>query len=139
MISIGALTDTVTAHLAASTLVGDGLAPREGGWDQGTPNAGSFKSYTVLACDQGAPALDDLTYPDWEVFFTLRHYGGSRKQCDWQADAVRSLIQALLDQTSGTYKVIGVRWRSLGGPVHVDQTNPPLWQAFDQVALMCSE
>lgn len=142
MINVGALTDALVAHLSAQgLLVGDGQAPKESGWTQGSPNMDRFVPCTVIGSESAIPSLDGLDeLPEWEVAFTLRHYGGARKQCDFQAHAGRVAFQGVSGLSFGSpvHRVIRIRWASLGGIVRMDQTTPPFWQAFDQVSLICS-
>lgn len=142
MINIGALTDAVIAHLSGEgLLIGDGIAPKESGWTQGSPNVDRFIPCTVIGTEAAVPSLDGLgMLPEWEVAFTLRHYGGARRQCDFQAHAARVAFQSVDGLSFGdpVHRIIRVRWSSLGGLVRLDQLNPPFWQAYDQVAVMCS-
>lgn len=141
MIDTGALTTKVIERFAAhGLLIGDGVAPTAGGWSEGQPNVDRFVAYSTVSFDGAVPALPDLTIkPDWEALFSVRHFGGARKQCDFQATATRGVIDDLRRMTVGDFTVIAVTWKSLGAMTRVDQTDPPYWQAFDLVALVCSQ
>lgn len=144
MIDTGSLVEEVLFRLRdGGKLIGDGVAPPEGGWSVGSPNVDQFVPYSVLGFNGATTTLPDLsTNPDWDVAFAIRHYGGSRKQADWQATRVRNVIEMSRGLTfSGSpfnYKVIGVyRWQ-LGTLDRNDQVDPPYWQTFDSFVLMCS-
>lgn len=142
MIDIGALTDVMLTTFTPTLLVGDGVAPKESGWTKGSPNIDRFVACTVIGTEGAVPALDGLLeLPEWEVTVSLRHYGGTRQQCDYQAHAARVVLMTMRDKTFGSpaHKVIGIRWRTLGGLTRIDQTDPPFWQSIDSVALMCDD
>src|SRR5512139_649642 len=141
MIDTGAMTQKVLDALGnASLLVGDGVAPDTGGWITGSPNVDGFLAYTTVGFDGGTPAMPDVTTStDWELTFSLRHFGGSRAQCDFQAKAARTAVTAVRHAVVGDYTIIGVRWASLGPMSRNDQVDPPYWSAYDYVVLMCSD
>lgn len=140
MINTGLLTDELLDHMTAQgVLVGDGVAPKEGGWTSGAPNVEAFTAYTVVSYDGGSPAMEGLqTYPEWLVIFALRHYGGSRLQVDWASNKARNAVNGINSTVFDAHKVIGVQWRSLGAVSRIDQTDPSMWQAFDSVSLHCA-
>lgn len=148
MIELGALTDLVLEHVADETgqLVGDGIAPPEGGWISGQPNAGVFAPYLVLASVGTVPrfsSLDDLTTAilSWEVSFQMRGYGGSRTQVDWVMTLGRSALEGLTHQTFGeddTYRIKATDWKSLGATTRNDSVDPPFWQVADTLYFLCS-
>ena len=143
LIDTGALTDLVLAHLGtANVLVGDGVAPAEGGWLSGQPGAGVFRPYATLVVTGGVPAALglDSDFPAWAVGFSLRSFGGSRSQCDAQAALARGAMEGLQQETFGAaaWVIAGVQWQALGAMVRVDASSPPFWQVFDTLALVCS-
>jgi hypothetical protein len=145
MIDHGALTDAILTQLATSgELIGDGIAPLDGGWLQGQPNQSIFVPYTVLVSNGSNPVIDGLDGNlDWAVNFSLRHFGGARKQVDWVANKTRVAIDAngLHKSTFGTtqvYKIIDIQWQNLGSVSRVDTVNPAFWQSFDTVRFICS-
>jgi hypothetical protein len=147
VIDHGALTDAILTQMATSgELVGDGVAPVDGGWLQGQPNQSVFVPYTVLVSTGANVMINDLDGNlDWTVNFNLRHFGGSRKQCDWIATKIRNVIDAgpnnLLHSVFGTtvpYKVTSIQWQALGAVNRVDTVNPAFWQTFDTVGFVCS-
>jgi hypothetical protein len=156
MIDHGALTDLVLAHLQAQMAanpdvtagkvppVGDGAAPTEGGWADGQAGTGIFVPYVVLVSGGAAPfALDPgSSTPTWAVGWSLRSFGGSRKQCDWMATVAREAIGGLKKETFGTpevWKVINTQWVSLGPVARNDSTAPPSWSVFDTVNLVADQ
>ena len=142
MIDHGALTDLLVAELATSTgeLIGDGLAPDGGGWKKGQPNVDVYRPYSVLVSGGASVRISTLTNSkDWMVSWSLRTYAGSRKQCDWMAQKVREAMESTTKQTFGVdqYKIVDVEWKALGPVSRVDAVDPPIWQVFDQVGLLC--
>lgn len=143
MINIGALTDLAFATIATTNLkVGDGVAPVDGGWLSGSANVDAFIPYTVISSVGAALALPDLwSEPDWSATFSLRSYGGSRKQCDFAANVARNAVKTLRDESFGPvnwFKIINVAdWR-IGSVERLDQVDPPYWQVFDSFSLICS-
>jgi hypothetical protein len=125
-------------------LIGDGIAPIDGGWLQGQPNQSVFVPYTVLVSTGSNVMINDLDGNlDWTVNFNLRHFGGSRKQVDWVANKTRTSVDTsgLLYATFGTtevYKVTAIQWQALGAVNRVDTVNPAFWQSFDTVGFVCS-
>ena len=103
MIDIGALTtDFVSVLTGHSLLIGDGLAPNEGGWATGMMNTGQFTAYSVVGFDGASPDMPSLVLePDWSTQWSLRHYGASRKQVDYQAAAARAAVYSMLDRRPG--------------------------------------
>jgi len=124
-------------------LVGDGVAPRDGGWTEGTPNTGSFSAYTVLNFVGAAPAHPDIDKadPEWATRWSMSHSGGSRAQADWVATQARTRILTALKATFGdddTFKIIGIVWTTLGGMSRNDQVDPPYWNSSDSLILTVS-
>ena len=147
MLDHGALTDLVLEHLTMQqevVLIGDGVAPLDGGWQKGQPNQNVFRPYAVLVSG-GAGVRENAVFtgidPTWAVTWSLRSFGGSRKQVDWTAHIVRQAIEGLMKKTFGspTYKIHAVEWQSLGSVSRLDSTDPPFWQAFDSFATVCSK
>lgn len=144
----GSMTDLVLSRLqqaidagvssSAKPLVGDGVAPADGGWLQGQPGDGTFRPYTVLVSGGAVPRyLDVSTFaPDWAVSYSLRSFGGSRRQCDWMATLARKAAYAVHQGTFTGWQVIGLEWGSLGPVSRVDSTSPPFWQVFDNVTFV---
>ena len=138
MLDHGALTDYVLAALTAGIaanvtgsalpLVGDGVAPADGGWIHGQPGDGVFRPYVALVSGGASPINEHLDSfnPDWSVTFSLRSFGGSRKQCDWMATLMRGLIAGLAHHTVGSWSIIGIRWGSWG-PVRSRWRCAPCW------------
>ena len=145
MIDTGALTDALLAHLDAETsmLIGDGLAPLEGGWLKGQPNQAAFRPYAVLICNGASPRDVVMTssLPEWDVTWSLRCFGGSRKQVDWAAFEARKAVFGFVSSTFGnpSYKVYGLDWKQLGSVTRIDSVDPAFWQIFDTFTFACSK
>lgn len=142
MIDHGALTERLLAHLSLTVdHVGDGVAPYDGGWLDGQPNSGAFVPYVVLVSQGAYPKVTTFCNGyDWDVSWSLRSFGGSRKQCDWIALQARESIDAFAQHVFGAnpYAVKNVTWGSLGAVQRIDTVDPPYWQSFDSFSLYCS-
>lgn len=123
-------------------LVGDGVAPEEGGWSAGQPGRGSFAPYVTLAGGSATPApvnhIGDR-FVDWIVTYQLRATGASREQVDWIGDRVAGVlwarVGAKLTLDGETWKVVDLRLPSRGAPGRTDTTDPPYWEAADVAEL----
>lgn len=143
MIDNGAFTELLLETLSVhGDLLGDGVAPTEGGWLTGQPNANVFRPYSVLVSGGmqpvQSPNLIKTDRPDYNASWSLRHFGGSRKQCDWIAQQFRDQIYTLRGLTFGadTYKINSVSPLSIGAVSRNDQVDPPYWQAFDNLTIL---
>lgn len=143
MIDHGALTDAVLASLIGATgeLLGDGVAPGEGGWVMGQPNTDVFRPYGVLV-DGGmnpiqTPNLIRTGRPDWTATWSLRYFGGSRKQCEWIAGVFRPAIEVMRGMVFGTdpHLVRTVDPLMMGSVMRNDQVDPPYWQVIDNLTM----
>lgn len=128
----------------AGQLLGDGVAPPEGGWTQGQPGQGDFIAYSVLmggAATAGQPQTlgGSVDSDGWMLRYTLRSVGAVREQADWAGDAVRAAWHGL----ESTTMLLGpAKWQvhvpavtSMGQPVRNDAVQPPLWEVTDEVSL----
>ena len=146
--SRGLLTDWLLDHLedvltASSTalLLGDGIAPEDGGWTGGQPGQGVFRPYVVVTPgtagrNQQDPAGDSDS--SWRVNYTMRAVGGSRQQVEWSGDKARAALSVLTKvqlDLDGAWTVQQARYETLGAPARNDSTDPPYWEAADGVAL----
>lgn len=148
MIELGALTDLTIDHLQDITgqLIGDGVAPAEGGWVAGQPNSGAFAPYLVIISGGAAPrfsALDDLSTAilSWEVTYQMRGYGGSRAQVDWIMSVGRAALEGMTHSAFGssdTYRIKATDWKTLGATARNDSVDPPYWQVVDTFYFLCS-
>ena len=153
MMDHGALVDAFLAHLSVTValgftvgsepLVGDGVAPVDGGWVNGQPDSGVFRPYSVLVDAGSSPRAADLalSFPGaWTCGWSVRSFGGSRKQCDWMATRARAAVDGMGRTVFGEdpWTVIGTEWSSLGSVVRIDSTNPPFWQVYDTLSLIVS-
>jgi hypothetical protein len=143
VIDHGALTDALLAHMRLTgELVGDGVAPSGGGWLMGQPNLDTFAPYLVIV-DGGGVARDGGVMgsrPNWQTTWSFRFFGGSRRQCDWIAGVFRPEVDTFLNTEFGLdiHKVIDSGVQSLGPVSRNDQVDPPYWQSFDAVSILCS-
>lgn len=144
MLNTGALTTHIMAALDAldAISVGDGIAPQEGGWDQGQPNVGEFKPYVVVAQLTATPRLNQgLTVNEsmWDIRYQLRYHGATRSQTDWEANECRQAVHSLVRTTFSTGRVDNLMWQALGGPIRNDSVDPPIWRVEDNFILTCTE
>lgn len=144
----GPLTDWLLEHIEASLternvllLVGDGVAPKEGGWTGGQPGKGKFKPYVVVTTGIARHnAADPLANGDgsWLAMYNLRGVGGSRQQAEWAADQGREALNAARQiplDLGGPWTMQQARYETLGGVSRNDSTDPPYWEVPDTVAL----
>jgi len=140
VIDHGALTDALLTYLGRVELVGDGIAPSEGGWLMGQPNVVSFRPYAVLV-DGGAQQIMTpnlmVDRPDWSASWSLRFFGGSRRQCEWIAGQFRPSIAGLRNLEFGEdeHRIVSVDLSMLGSVMRNDQVDPPYWQANDNLVM----
>lgn len=144
MIQVGALTEALIEALKTNTgqLVGDGIAPPNGGWKGGQPGQGVFVPYLVVA--QGAASaiydgLDDATVA-WLIPYAVTAHGGSRKQADWMMSQSRLDVEHFRVFRFGdpVWKTIGAAYVSMGAPEHNTSVDPPAWSIRDTIALRCA-
>jgi hypothetical protein len=120
-------------------LVGDGIAPYDGGWPGGQPNAGPFTPYLVIVIrpSSSTEILGD-TYGELILNWSFTSVGGNRKQAAWTADRSRWFVTELnlerFDIGDSYWRINLVRFAGLGGLQRIDQTDPPYWQCQDFVA-----
>src|SRR4051794_29884906 len=99
----GELTDWLIAQLTPALLaqesgeqdilLGDHLAPEEGGWPGGEPGSGDFVPYVVFTTRPATPSpgvpVGSTEADSWEAAYSLVGYGAQRQQADWIADRAR--------------------------------------------------
>lgn len=151
--SRGPLTDFLLSYLTTglattALMLGDGIAPKSGGWTGGQPGAGSFSAYAVLNAGQSTPNQRENILgrnTSWKQPYTLDCYGGSRQQADWASDMLKPLIDAISAASpppglrtidlDAPWKIVLSNYTSMGGPTRSDQVDPPVWRAADSFVL----
>lgn len=143
--SRGALTDLLLGWLrdGGAFPVGDGIAPREGGWSGGQPGSGTFAAYAVLGVSAGTPNLTEPvgdTNSSWSMGYTLRGVGMARGQAEWVCDQTRGMLADLLDgvkyvDLDGRWRLQRVVFSALGAVTRNDSVDPPYWECQDVFAL----
>ena len=137
----GTLTDTIITVLeAAGLMVGDGVAPKEGGWESGQPNVGRFVPYVVLMAGSVAGVDRNVARgytKDWMASFSLRTFSATRRTTDALAFAAREALEDCTPFTFGNFKAIHVSVTTIGSMQRSDASDPPLWQEFDSVEVHC--
>jgi hypothetical protein len=130
--------------------VGLGQSPTNGGW-QGQPNTDgtNFTPYVVINPNPASAPSGVAEGPisgwqaDWKLSYTISSFGVMPEQTEWMADAVRILLDGIVNMTiasgSNSYMVQQVRVDGLGGLVRVDATEPPYWGQSDQISIWLSE
>lgn len=144
----GMLTDWLLAALMVplgeqGILVGDNLAPAEGGWmhgDQGEVN--DFIPYVVLTTGSGSPQPPDgirgYGEDGWLLRYRLGVYGSVRSQVDWAADKVRRAWYSIPRQRVD----LGDKWMiyhptiaSMGPISRSDSVSPQAYELVDEAVL----
>lgn len=149
IIDVGKATDLVVACFQDPLLpVGDGVAPENGGWSAGQPNAPAsvFVPYVVVGLGGGMAGASTLgcNEKDWNLNFYFRYYGGSRRQADWAATTGRREMHELLHESfnddfdSRKWMISNVTWNSIGASTRIDTVDPPYWSVTDSITFLFS-
>lgn len=142
--SQSALIDLVLETLRGGpALVGDGIAPPEGGWTSGTPGKDAFKAYTTVASTPSRPgsrATLNHSQDSWVATFRLTHVGGGRAQASWCADVMRAQLLTLTYQklelgAGNLFSLNMIQFDPLGGVNRVDSNTGAYWEVVDGVSL----
>lgn len=144
----GVLTDDLLDYLEQTfaaaeftLLVGDHLAPEEGGWSGGQPGTGEFVPYLVLTTGPATRNAKDPIGRDnssWSAAYTLRAVGATRTQADWAADMARSAVVGYAKRKPeglGGWKVQLTLYSVLGDIQRNNSVDPPYYELTDTVAL----
>lgn len=144
--SRGVLTDQMLDYLGSrledtGVLVGDGIAPKEGGWTGGEPGKGDFVPYVVLSTGPAQKQSRDPLAQDntsWLATYTTRHVGALRQQTDWCADKVREALVEFHPKTihlDSKWRVLQTTYPRLGAITRNDTTDPAYWELQDDVSV----
>ena len=144
--SRGVLTDAILDYLGTALddtgiLIGDGIAPKQGGWSGGEPGVGDFVPYVVLTTGPAQKqARDPLARENtsWLATYTTRHVGALRQQTDWCADKVREALveyRPKLLHLDSKWSVVQTTYPSLGPITRNDTTDPAYWELVDNVSV----
>lgn len=138
MLALGDVTTYVLQQFAAVSEfpVGDGVAPPDAGWPEGTPNsAGAFVPYFVLSMmSTGSFGLNPLcsTVPRrFDVTMRLVAYEHGRAEADALAYRGRGwLLGGVGPGSAGDLSLTGQVWLdAVSGAVRDDSTFPQLWSS----------
>lgn len=130
------------SEINSAVLLGDGIAPEDGGWTGGQPGVGQFRAYTVITTAaatrlHASPIGDSAN--SWSAGYVFRSVGGSRQQAEWAADRTRVALDRVkkinLDLMTGTWRLTKVHYETLGGVSRNDSTDPPYWELADTAGL----
>lgn len=141
----GLLTDLLLDHLAplfavTPVLLGDGIAPKDGGWTGQEAGKGNFRSYVILSTAAGGP---NFTEPlrgndtSWKLTYNVRGVGGNRQQADYACDVARPLFSDLgrlsfpVGKADQMWKITRSRYVGLGAVQRNDSVDPPIWECMD--------
>lgn len=139
----GELTTLLIDRLrTAGLLIGDGVAPDAGGWND-DPNlpTSKFMPYLVVnpmaVADPNGPIGD--TSSDFRVPYSVTSTGISRKQAEVYSDKGRKTL-AELERNSvmlggSDWKIQQARANSIGGVVRTDNTEPSEFTQSDVVTI----
>ena len=137
----GALTDFLITTLEShDIIVGDGVAPKDGGWESGQPNVGRFVPYVVVM-GGSVEGIDRNvargSTKDWRASYSLRIFSATRRTTDALAFAAREALEDCTPFIFGSFKAIHVSVSTIGALQRNDASDPPLWQEFDSVEVLC--
>jgi hypothetical protein len=148
VIEVGRLTEALITHLQVQTspalVIGDGIAPREGGWQQGQPNVHVFRPYAVVITGPATMARPDRVAPngsEWSVSYSVRTFAGSPSQLRTYYQRVRNAVDTfnkVLFGADDAFKVVHAQFEQLGSETRDDSVDPPYWQVFDAVRVEAS-
>lgn len=144
--SRGPLTDAVLDHLTATLagtgiLIGDAIAPVQGGWSGGQPGEGNFVPYVVVGTGTASKHFQDpvgMSSASWIANYTLRCVGAMRTQCDWVGDKTRQamvIYKPKVIDLDGSWRVLKTTYDTLGPVNRNDSTDPPYWELLDTASL----
>lgn len=137
----GLLTDHVISILEDhDLLVGDGVAPKEGGWVTGQPNVGRFIPYVVLMSGPGTVmdrAMNRVGSYDVKNLYYLRSFASTRRSVDKISHASRTALELVTPFIFEDFKAIHCMPSSLGATIRNDAQDPPLWQVYDTIEIHC--
>ena len=146
MISLGEVTTFVVAKMAEhlgplDVLVGDGVAPLDGGWGEGTPNtSGGFVPYVVIKANSAASNQTDVplcsTVPvRLSIQYVMTAHHISRAAADALAETARRFLKALdgpphhVQLGDISFRTNQVWIDSVSGAYRDDSTHPKFWSA----------
>lgn len=141
------LTRAVFDHLSANVLIGRGSAPRDGGWQNGQPGAGTYVPYAVLKTGRattpatGQPERLGPSRTSWICGYVLTYHNTMESNVDDYADVVRDFLITLPQEMT----IDGVDWRvqrlsidAMGETRQDNSTAPSHWSVSDDVSLHLS-
>lgn len=140
------LTSYLIDQLDDVILIGDGEAPKDGGWDD-DPNVpdSSYSPYVVIRALTSQEATGSYGDSNSEVVapYSFSVYGVSREQTEFYADKVRQTIVDLARTVvvlgPSQWKIQQARVNSIGGIDRNDQTEPSEFSQTDVVTMYMSK
>jgi hypothetical protein len=153
----GDFTYWLLQYLSNSALeieIGDGLQPKGSGWVSSsgvvsTPGAPgtSFIPFVVLNTGGAQPMPRDTLadpYGYWQVDYSMRCAGSSRRQTEQAADDLREVlvstpafpVQLLLGDDE--WKLLSVAPAAIGAVNRNDAVQPPVWEQLDSYRMQLS-
>ena len=142
----GDLTAYLISVISPAIMVGDAVAPAEGGWDD-DPNdpSSSYVPYVVMTpqtSGEASGSLGDSNF-DHQLPYSFTFYGVSRDQVEFYADKGRDLITNLARErvqlSDGEWKVQQTRCTSIGGVARTDNSEPSEFAQTDVIVLYMSK
>lgn len=146
----GDLTTVFLRYLAATLMIGDGVAPDEGGWDDDANKPTStYYPYGVLTPLTTPEASGSIAESNAYVIapYSISYYGISREQLELMSDRGREVASNLgrsqhtlqgLNQ-SEVWKIMQARCNSIGGISRSDNVEPSLYTQTDVISIYISK
>ena len=128
-----ALISALIAQIATTgIIVGDHIAPKEGGWSSGQPGMGEFTGYTAVFSGQVNLVPSTFCPGDLDAScqFSTRTFGTTRKQADDLALLVRNCLVGFKPD-AGEYRTNMLICNSIGPNERMDDTEPKRWRVSD--------
>lgn len=120
-------------------LVGDHVAPKEGGWVQGQPGTSAFVPYTVVFT--GPVTITQSTFMpggyDARMTITTRSFGATREQ----ADSISYLVREALAEKkpdAGGFRTNLLWPTNIGAADRLDDVDPKMWRVVDTFSAECT-
>lgn len=138
MLDRNELTDEFLAwYASAGLLVGDAIAPYEGGWTEGQQGVGSFVPYAVLGTGSATTGQRTLCADSYEysVNYSMGIYGESRRKTDQFSHEIHLQLLGRTGHRFFGYKIVELKVASFGAISRNDSTSPASWSQQDSVVV----
>lgn len=126
---------------SSGVLVGDHIAPKEGGWSEGQPGVGEYRAYAVVKAMNVRinPSSMCVGQYDCTATYTVSCFGTTRVQADVTSMLVREAFLKepfRLDVPNGMR--VNLIWcTGIGASDRIDESDPKAWRVVDTYSVEC--